>query len=525
MGKWKLLITLFGFALPSLLFSQVVLYNGGGKIHVDDNAVLFVDGDYFTEDGTDHPGKLLLKGNFILAGDWINNSSGTGFYPQSSGVVSFAGLALPQRIGGSQTTVFPSLRIDKPGVQQELLLQQHSVCLSTLFLEDDVLNTRNFDFTVANPDPGAIQRSGGHLPPFTAGLRGGYVTSSLGKLHRKVDASQNGSAYLFPVGSSSRWIPVSISAQLDSNQYYGVRFVDQPPQQLQRLDSQVTAINPDWYHQVERTGMESSPQEIRIYYDASLTEICDPDEVGIAQFDGSKWIPAGVSRTEVPSTGWAFTTLEAYSPVDSAAFVATDFALAGMRQVNGSPACAFPPELLLLNLDVEDNAFQLTWETQAPPNISGYLISRSTTGLQFFDIGWANAISDSLNPTPYEFWDLDLLNAQPYFYRIEEIDLNGGSRFSNIVQGILEIDQAGFVSSVFPNPAREEFSFWVNVLEGQSLSMTMINGLGQEVFLKQEALEPGLQQLTVPVSSLAAGVYWLSLHSKEIGHSSTVTVR
>jgi|GEM_PF-6398447 len=518
-------ITLLGLLLFSSLKSQVVLYNGGTKIYIEQNALLHVGGDYLAEDGPAQAGKLLLNGDFDLTGDWINNSSASGFYPSSYGTVHFTGPNTPQSIAGDQITTFPSLRIAKPGTERALLLKQHSLCVGWLLLEDDVLNTRNFDFTLANGNPDALQRAGGHQPPFTADLAGGYIATSLGQFRRKLYPSENGNPYLFPVGSSARWIPVSIAAQLDSNQYYGVRFVDQPPADLQRLDSSITTINPDWYHQVERTGGSIDPQNIRIYYDAEVTEICDPEEIGIARFANDQWILAGSSRTEIPSSYLAYTEIENFIPDPQGGFPSTSLVLAGLRQADGSPSCAFPPERLLLNLEAEEKAFQLTWETQAPPNISGYLIARSTTGIQFLDIAWVNAISDSLNPTPYEYVDEEVLTAQPYFYRVEEIDLNGGSRFSNIVQGILEGSDAGFASLPFPNPTNEVVNFWLNVSETQSGNIKVYNALGQEVMQENVSLEKGLQKITLPVQSLAVGIYWIGISSPEINHTLKFRVR
>lgn len=504
---WRMVIIALLFLVPfKELEAQVVLYNGGAVIQVEDSALLCVQGDYKADDGNISPGMIGLAGDMIIEGDWINNSSGSGFFVSDTGTLSLVGVDNPQTVLGSSLTRFPNLHLARPGMGKEVLLQIDCEAFGYLNLEDDILNTRDFSFFLSNSHPNALLRTEGNEPPFHLNADGGFITSSQGTFARKLSPNFELVEYLFPMGSPARWQPITIAADLDSSNVYSVRLVDEPPPGQIFLDSNLSSINPDWYHQIWREGSDGL-ENIRIFYNPVTSDICDPMEVTLAQYHNQQWDALENTYSYDGGNYLASTEVRNYSDHTPSPFLSPDFALAGRIQPDGSPSCAFPPELLELVVTPQESGFLLQWEVEPKPNLTGYLVGRSETGFNFLDIGWKAASSATVPSVNYTYFDSSIVFNQRYFYRLEELDINGGSKFSNVVEVILLGEEAIMIGELFPNPSSGESSIWLSTTEAMDMEINIFNAIGQKVGHSSFTAQEGYQIVPLSTSSVAQGCY------------------
>ena len=99
----NLLKIVFLFLLVSTSYSQSVLTNEDGLIHLDANAIFYVEGDVLIKSTglIDHSGTICVQNN------WINNSAFNVFLNSSSGTVNLFGAN--QSILGTNPTKFYNL--------------------------------------------------------------------------------------------------------------------------------------------------------------------------------------------------------------------------------------------------------------------------------------------------------------------------------------------------------------------------------------------------------------------------------
>ena len=149
----------------------------------------------------------------------------------------------------------------------------------------------------------------------------------------------------------------------------------------------------------------------------------------------------------------------------------------------------------------------LDWETASETNNSGFEIYRSTDGIDFENVGWVAGAGNSSSPTPYNFEDRNVLANQRYFYRLRQLDFNGGETVSNTVEAILVKGQESVVSGFFPNPSNGNVHLWLSVTSQTKLEIQVHNALGQKVFDKKWDEVDGYNKLDFDFTNLAKGSY------------------
>jgi hypothetical protein len=188
-------------------------------------------------------------------------------------------------------------------------------------------------------------------------------------------------------------------------------------------------------------------------------------------------------------------------------WVSNQFALAGLFIIPGTSSCVFPVEYLYLNAHPLENSIMLNWETAQEVNNSGFEVYRSTDGMNFENIGWKQGAGNSSSPTPYDFEDRNVVANQRYFYRLRQLDFNGGEAISNTVEAILLKGADQMVGGFFPNPSNGNVSLWMSLSKDMAFSMEIVNALGQVVYTESRDINSGYQKLEFDFSKFSKGSY------------------
>ncbi|MEO6133970.1 MAG: M36 family metallopeptidase [Ginsengibacter sp.] len=146
---------------------------------------------------------------------------------------------------------------------------------------------------------------------------------------------------------------------------------------------------------------------------------------------------------------------------------------------------------------------QLKWSTIQEVDVDKFYVERSKDGVHFSTIAVTNSSGNSDRVSEYSYTDEAPINGIN-FYRIRQTDRNGQVSYTEV--RTVEFSRLIGIVSVSPNPAKD----YVNIkIEGnkETLKVKLLNASGQvlNTFTVKE------EYYRLPVSSLAAGVYYLKI--------------
>ncbi|MDW8416695.1 MAG: T9SS type A sorting domain-containing protein, partial [Bacteroidia bacterium] len=152
------------------------------------------------------------------------------------------------------------------------------------------------------------------------------------------------------------------------------------------------------------------------------------------------------------------------------------------------------------------SAIALTWEvTPEREHVLGYELYRSLDGVNFSRI----AQVDKQGRTVYHHRDAYVQPLTRYFYRVDQHDIFGNVRHSNIAEAILPGVGESFSAQIYPQPAVSEATLQVSVPSEGVLDFQVYDAAGKLVVKSEYSLTAGSHRidLTPVVSRLAIGNY------------------
>jgi hypothetical protein len=148
------------------------------------------------------------------------------------------------------------------------------------------------------------------------------------------------------------------------------------------------------------------------------------------------------------------------------------------------------------------------WSTASEDNSADFIVQRSNNGRDFVPVGRVSARGNSSGMHHYSFVDNTPLNGISY-YRLKMVDVDAKFSYSKIVA--VAAGQPETLFTIYPNPVKNEATLAVAVTKKQSVMYTIIDHVGKKVLSTIVTLNEGLNTISLPVSSLPAGVYIVQL--------------
>jgi PKD repeat protein len=183
-------------------------------------------------------------------------------------------------------------------------------------------------------------------------------------------------------------------------------------------------------------------------------------------------------------------------------FMVDDFEILGPSNPAGLPVEGSP-----LTGYWSGNNTSLTWRTFQEVNNKGFQIQRSLDGRNFSDIGWVDGVGNSNKDQAYSFTDLSPVGDR-IWYRYQQVDMDGATALSNVVELTRPDDGAFTMSKVYPNPFTDvlNIEFGDRYPEGGLLEVMDVRG----AVLHRETLSAtgGTSlRITQPWQNAAPGIY------------------
>ncbi len=177
-----------------------------------------------------------------------------------------------------------------------------------------------------------------------------------------------------------------------------------------------------------------------------------------------------------------------------------------------SELSALPAELLSFTAVCNNRFVDLAWEVGAVANVEEYAVQRSNNGLQWERIGEVHSLEAAATRQRYTYRDFDRAAGPDDLYRLQIIDVDGSTEYSEVIAGGCAAVQPKV--DLFPSPVTGGV-LSMNVtssIESQA-ELTVTNLLGQEVYRKDVLLERGTNRWRVPTLNWESGYYHFVLRS------------
>ncbi|MCA0389710.1 MAG: T9SS type A sorting domain-containing protein [Bacteroidetes bacterium] len=177
-----------------------------------------------------------------------------------------------------------------------------------------------------------------------------------------------------------------------------------------------------------------------------------------------------------------------------------------------------PVELTSFSADVYANKVVLNWSTATETNNRGFSVEKKTTG-NWEKIGFVNGNGTTTKTHSYSFIDNDNTAGKVY-YRLNQIDLDGTSSFSKVVEVDLSTPNDYSLSQNFPNPFNPSTSIKFALKVDSKVNLKLYNPLGQEVMnILSDNYAAGNYNISVNASGLNSGVYFYTLEASGVDGS------
>ncbi len=178
-------------------------------------------------------------------------------------------------------------------------------------------------------------------------------------------------------------------------------------------------------------------------------------------------------------------------------------------------ATALPLTLLEFTGRLVNNDALLNWKTTGEQQTQSFNIERSLDGINFSPVGSVQS-SNSPGNHAYAFTDhnINSAGATKLYYRLKQIDINGRYTYSRIV--ILSFSQHGAAVLLYPNPVVNELGLTISLNRPDKLQIRVYDNSGKTLLQQQWQIAAGSTSLSLDVSKLSKGIYFVELKGEGI---------
>ncbi len=177
-------------------------------------------------------------------------------------------------------------------------------------------------------------------------------------------------------------------------------------------------------------------------------------------------------------------------------------------------ATALPLSLLEFSGRLQNTEALLTWKTENEINTHSFNLERSTDGRNYTSI-FTVAAFNTAGVHQYNFIDPNItsLAVPVVYYRLKQKDIDGRFTYSQIVA--LSPGNKNIVL-FYPNPVQDKASLMITSNKPEQVQYRIIDNAGRIITEQKRNVVTGSNSLSVDVSRLANGMYWLEITSETI---------
>lgn len=181
-------------------------------------------------------------------------------------------------------------------------------------------------------------------------------------------------------------------------------------------------------------------------------------------------------------------------------------------EINRADSCKdfpVPVSLSVIRAHLQHGSCIVKWETLQELNTSHFLIERSIDAIHFTSCGRVNAIGTTASISRYTFNDPAPAKGISY-YRLRMVDIDGKAQYSRIVKIDNGVNNR---LQVYPNPFAN--NLYIQHSEGGGKVSIELRNLCGAIILSGDYTIPASGLIHLPLSNIAAGIYFMKLTSNE----------
>lgn len=173
-----------------------------------------------------------------------------------------------------------------------------------------------------------------------------------------------------------------------------------------------------------------------------------------------------------------------------------------------------PVELLSFDAKARMEHVDVMWSTSTERNSSHFIVQRSADAEHFLDIGRVEAAGESVGTIDYGFVDTDPLPGISY-YRLQQVDLDGGGKYSDLVPVAFGPGQRGI--ELYPNPAVERVWVLFDAITEGEVRWQITDASGRHADHGYFGGTKGRNGHSIELNTLEPGTYLIQLFDENSG--------
>lgn len=169
--------------------------------------------------------------------------------------------------------------------------------------------------------------------------------------------------------------------------------------------------------------------------------------------------------------------------------------------------CIVPVELTSFNALVSGSSVTLNWTTATETNNNGFSVERKSNNSSWQEIAFVPGFGTSTEHHSYSYTD-NYLNAGSYLYRLKQIDFDGTSEYSDIVNTEISAVSDFRLDQNYPNPFNPSTRISYSIPEQSFVSIKIFSITGEEVTsLVNGVQKEGRHEVIFDAKNLSSGIY------------------
>jgi hypothetical protein len=199
------------------------------------------------------------------------------------------------------------------------------------------------------------------------------------------------------------------------------------------------------------------------------------------------------------------------------------------RFVDMQTGASIPVELARFAAFVDGREVTLRWQTASETQNAGFEIQHapggSSTAPRWRTLNFVEGAGTTQTPQTYQL-RTDPLAPGPHRFRLKQIDADGTSHFSDVVQVTLQMERPLRLSAPRPHPVRKTSTLRFGVQDGQQATLTLYDALGRQIETLFHGTPPSgtMQTVRLNANRLSSGTYFVRLQAGGRSQSQRVTV-
>jgi hypothetical protein len=187
----------------------------------------------------------------------------------------------------------------------------------------------------------------------------------------------------------------------------------------------------------------------------------------------------------------------------------------GTEYIDGKEDNSLPVELINFTAEIRNGNVYLDWQTATERDNYGFEVEREKvkTESEWEEIGFVPGYGNSNSPKKYSFVDKNPPDVK-VGYRLKQIDMNGGFKYSDIIEINIGAPTKFELLQNYPNPFNPSTTIQYSLPYASKIQLEIFDVLGQRVKVLVDKIEKvGLKRVVWNANNFASGVYFVRIYA------------